>query len=573
MTTAYAYTRVSTTKQDIDGKTGLSRQLDTIKEFLVQHPDYTLSQNIYSDRASGFHGMNIKDDAGLGSFLNDCENGIVKAGDMLCVELVDRLSRLPPNNARELFKRILSYGVKVAIVRWAIVIDNDKNKIDLAGDLLLTVGFHLAHMESEQKSKRILAAKQKNVGEARKGNKILFSGRSVPRWLELNKDKTKFNIKPYDAELINRMFDMKISGLGANKILTTLKAENSLMLGGKALTTDSITKLLKNRRLIGEWQPQNRNTIEGQRVNTNNGDPIVDYFPQAVSEELFNAAQASFKHVAKGKAARRFNNVFNGLLKCSDCGYAFTHKITYSKGKPYRIYYSCTGNTHNKVCDRKSIHMNPVRDKLLQVLSILDYSKLQQDEHATRTMALQRGALEHKIQQTEKALKNLTRAISQADNDSDVDDLMTTRKNSVAELSEANRELSQLNNAANGGQAGELREGSQIDLESEDERIKLNHLLRQHIEKIVVYENKWCSISFNVGYMEVKRVIVSTEQESKPFVQFVTKEDEIELAKEYSESTEENLIKAMIDTKQLGKELLKASKVINLNSYPPKVPL
>lgn len=563
MTTAYAYTRVSTTQQDKDGKTGLSRQLDTIKEFLKQHPQYRLSDKPYTDKASGYHGMNIKDDAGLGSFLRDCDRGIVKAGDMLCVELVDRLSRLPPEDAKELFRRILSYGVKVAIVRWGIVIDNNKNKIDLAGDLLLTVGFHLAHMESEQKSKRILAAKQKNVQEARKGDKILFSGKSVPRWLELNKSKTKFSIKPNEAALIERMFNMKLSGMGVNKIMTLLKADDSLMFAGRPLTTDAITRLLKNRRLLGEWQPQHMNMINGKRVYTNNGDPILNYFPKVVSDELFNSVQASFDQSAKGKAARSFNNVFSGLLKCSNCGYGITQKISYSKGKPYRTYYSCIGNSQRKVCDRKDTHMDPIRDKLLEALAILDYSRLQ-DDQAARNTALQRGTLENKIQEAEKAIKNLGRAIAIAENEDEITDLMTLRKDKQKELSEANTELSHMNNAMSMGNTEELREGSSVDLESEEERIKLNHLLRQHINKITIYANNWCSISFKVGYMTIKRVIVSTEQVEPPFVHFVTEEEEQKLFEEHPDCTEERLIEAM----QVGQQMSKLLKEIPKQLLP-----
>lgn len=560
MTTAYAYTRVSTTQQDQDGKTGLSRQLETIREFLKQHPQHRLSDKVYTDKASGFHGMNIKDDAGLANFLNDCDRGIVKAGDMLCVELIDRLSRLPPDDARELFRRILNYGVKVAIVRWGIVIDKTDNKLDLAGDLLLTVGFHLAYMESEQKSKRIFAAKQKNVEEARKNNKKIFSGKSIPRWLELSENKSKFIIKPKDEKLIKRIFSMKLSGMGANKIMTKLKEEDNLILGGRALRTDSITRLLKNRRLIGEWQPQHRTVIDGKRVSTNNGDPIQDYFPKLISEEVFNATQASFDQTAKGMASRKFNNVLSGLLKCSKCGYAMTQKISYTKGKVYRIYYSCTGNSHHKKCDRKSIHMVPVRDKLLNALSILDYSNLQSEQTTLNTIT-QRAALEAKIKNIEKAVTNLGFAIAEAGSKEDIKDLMSLRSHKNKELIDANTKLSQINNALNQGSTEELHTINKLDLESENERIKLNHLLHQHIDKIVVYSSKWSSVHFKVGYMKIKRIIVNTAQDEEFFAHFVTEQEELDLVKATPKKTEEDFIKAINISLEMGKKINKTIEI------------
>ncbi|KAB0285436.1 recombinase family protein [Vibrio fortis] len=574
MATAYAYTRVSTAQQDKEGKSGLSRQLDTIREFLVQHPQYTLSEKSYTDKASGFHGMNIKDDAGLGSFLKDCENGTVMAGDMLCVELIDRLSRLPPDDARELFRRILSYGVKVAIVRWGIVIDKAENKLDLAGDLLLTVGFHLAHMESEQKSKRVFAAKQKNVQQAREGKKILFSGKGVPRWLTLNEDRTEFHVKPAEAAMVKRMFEMKLNGFGAYKILTDFTEEGITVFGGKPLRIDSITRLLKNRRLIGEFQPQHR-TIEGGKTRrVDNGEPIKGYFPQVIDDDLFNAVQATFDHVVKGKAARTFNNVFTGLLKCSSCGHAYTQKSTYLKGEIWRIYFSCTGNTHRKICDRKTVHMQPVRAKLLKALEILDYSRLQANE-STHNSALQRGTLETQIKELEKGIKNLSFAIAGAESEEDIVDLMSLRNAKRKELAEANNELSFLNNTASQVAHEELRTASHIDLESEEERIKLNNLLQQHIDKIVLFANGLCHISFKTGYNQIKRISVDTtlEADATGFIQYISEEAEQNIKEvipsEQGEATRNltNLVKMVLAGHDNAEDALKEAEQLSPLAY------
>ncbi|KGJ97574.1 recombinase family protein [Colwellia psychrerythraea] len=525
MFTAYAYNRVSTSIQDSDGKSGLIRQLKAINDFLGSHNDYTLSDKVYTDKASGYHGMNIKDDAGLGSFLADCESGLVKAGDMLCVHAIDRLSRLPPDDARALFQRILGYGVKVAIVRWGIIIDKTANKLDLAGDLLLTVGFHLAYMESEQKSKLISFAKQANVAKARDTGKILFSGKSVPRWLSLNADKTEFSIKPVESALIERIFNMKLSGMGSNKIMTKLHDENNLSFGGLALRNDSITRLLKNRRLIGEWQPQNRAVIDGKRVETDNGEPIQNYFPMVISEKLFNAVQASFDQSARGKASRQFNNVFASLMKCSKCGHAVTRKHSYLKKKVYRTYYSCTGNTHRKCCDRKSQHMQPIQDAIIQALTVLDYSQLS-IEDTGNSNAVERASVEYKINELTKSISNYETAIGSIENPDDIGGLLQLRNDKRQELSEANTELTKLNNAITGSSVDVLKEVGSIDLGCEESRIKLNHLFKQHLQKIVLYKTGIISIYFKVSYKEIKRITVlpNPVEPSNPTITYVNEE-------------------------------------------------
>ena len=524
MTTAYAYTRVSTAAQDKEGKTGIVRQLESISDFLKQHPTYKLSENTYTDKASGYHGMNMKDDAGLGSFLRDCDKGIVKAGDMLCVELVDRLSRLPPDDARELFRRILSYGVKVAIVRWGIVIDKTENRLDLAGDLLLTVGFHLAHMESEQKSKRIFAAKQRNVKEAREKGKVFTRG--APRWLEVNEDRTAFNVKVEDAEIIKRIFEMKLNGLGTRRILMKLKDENSLMLGGKRLQKDSIRRLLINRRLLGEWQPQHRIIENGKEVRVNNGAPIKDYYPRIISDELFNAVQASFKSTPKGKAARGFSNVLSGLLRCSSCGKGMSFKRSYSKGEVKRIYYACIGQSDHAICDRKYAYMPPIRDGVINALSILDYSQLY-NSHTALENSIQLRALQGKRGEVEKVIKNLTYAIANAESEDDISDLMALRNEKRRELTEIDHEASELNNMKEKRTTEGLKETIELDLDNEDERIKLNNLLHQHIDRIVLFESGICSINFKIGYNQIKRVVVDTslDKGDKGFIQYITEND------------------------------------------------
>jgi len=524
MTTAYAYTRVSTAIQGKDGKTGLARQLETISEFLKQHPKYSLAKKTYTDKTSGYHGMNIKDDAGLGSFLKDCDNGIVKAGDMLCVELVDRLSRLPPDDARELFRKILSYGVKVAIVRWGIVIDKMENKLDLAGDLLLTVGFHLAYMESEQKSKRVSAAKQRNVDEARKNGKVFTRG--VPRWLEVNEERTAFSVKAAEADLIERIFKMKLSGLGSVRIMGKLKEDGALMLGGKRLQKDSIRRLLQNRRLLGEWQPQHRIVEGGRQIRTNNGEPIKDYYPRVISDDLFNAVQASFLSVPKGKASRSFSNVLSGLLRCSSCGKGMSFKRSYTKGKVTRIYYACIGQSDHAVCNRKYAPMVPIRDGVIKALSILDYSRLRDDNSAMEN-TIQLRAFEGRATELEKAIKNLSFAMASAESEDDITDLMVIRNDKRRELIEVNSEMSKLNNIQSNVAIEKLNKAGELDLENEDERVKLNNLFHQHISRISLFDSGICSISFKVGYNQIKRVVVDTSlsENDTRFIQYIAEEE------------------------------------------------
>jgi len=179
--TAYLYSRVSSVLAAKNGD-GLYRQQEKAKEWLLNYPDYKLSDRHFIDAVkSGYHGENIAPEAGLSSFLRACDDGEVEQRALLCVELVHIIGRIPPRQAKSFFNRILDYCVSVAIVKWNIIVYADDKNNDLSSDLLLTVVFHLAYMESKQKSERVKAThvKRRNIA-ANGGVKRTYN---APVWL------------------------------------------------------------------------------------------------------------------------------------------------------------------------------------------------------------------------------------------------------------------------------------------------------------------------------------------------------------------------------------------------------
>src|SRR5262249_56251451 len=59
--------------------------------------------------------------------------------------------------------------------------------------------------------------------------------------------------------------------------------------GSGAWHESSLNKILGNRAVLGEFQPHR--TIDGTRVP--DGEPIKDYFPRVIDDELFYRAQAA----------------------------------------------------------------------------------------------------------------------------------------------------------------------------------------------------------------------------------------------------------------------------------------
>ncbi|MDZ8759649.1 recombinase family protein [Escherichia coli] len=86
-----SYIRFSSEKQAKGDS--LRRQSKMVTDWLKAHPEYYLDQDLsFRDLGvSGFTGKHLK--GGLGDFLTAIEKGLVKAGDTLLIESLDRLSR------------------------------------------------------------------------------------------------------------------------------------------------------------------------------------------------------------------------------------------------------------------------------------------------------------------------------------------------------------------------------------------------------------------------------------------------------------------------------------------------
>lgn len=106
-----SYIRFSSEKQAKGDS--LRRQSKMVTDWLKAHPEYYLDQDLsFRDLGvSGFTGKHLK--GGLGDFLTAIEKGLVKAGDTLLIESLDRLSRQAVDRASELLRNILRSGVDV----------------------------------------------------------------------------------------------------------------------------------------------------------------------------------------------------------------------------------------------------------------------------------------------------------------------------------------------------------------------------------------------------------------------------------------------------------------------------
>jgi Recombinase len=142
---------------------------------------------------------------------------------------------------------------------------------------------------------------------------------ACPAWLDLSEDRTSFVFLPDRAEIVKQIFEMSLAGLGGYTIANQLNAKNVPAFGPSPKWDQStIHNMLTNKATIGEHQPKRYENKKELPV----GDPIRNYYPAVIGEDLFFRAQeARRKNLAsgRGRKGRSITNLFGGLLTCAYC--------------------------------------------------------------------------------------------------------------------------------------------------------------------------------------------------------------------------------------------------------------
>ena len=149
---------------------------------------------------------------------------MIEPYSLLVEENVDRLSRLPTDQTRDIFKKLKELKIDVAVVRFGLVIQHEDDA-DLTSDLILTVAMHLAHLESLQKSQRILASFDKKRKEEKQGGAKRTS--VCPSWMKLSEDNKSFELIPDATDTIRLIFKLRIEGKGSHLICKMLNEQNT----------------------------------------------------------------------------------------------------------------------------------------------------------------------------------------------------------------------------------------------------------------------------------------------------------------------------------------------------------
>ncbi|WP_161991064.1 MULTISPECIES: recombinase family protein [unclassified Rhizobium] len=435
---AYSYVRISTPEQR-KGR-GEERQLDAAREYAAKH-GLNLDESHIDPGKSGFHGDHVKSGA-LGVFLDLVARGKIAVGSYLLVENLDRLSRQAPIDAQAQFIAILQAGIKIVTLMDGQVYERGRDFTQMIVSLTI---MSRGHEESARKSYNSKKNHDANRRDMLAGLPRFQSG--CVGWIDQTRIEgtkdCKFSLNAH-AKSVQRIFELADQGVGPLSIARILNESNTPPL--KAIGTkwweNTVARILKNETAIGTLQVHD--TVNGKLVPM--GDPLPNYYPGAVSEELFWRVQRNKPKAAKaGRKGLSYANLFQTITRCEHCGGGLG--LVRSTTSEYQ-YYRCKRRYQDANCPGPSALFPytaleaAVLDNVSEFYLDSDLSRKAGSTPRDELLAAI-SVISEKLANLEKARKN-TLAMSQAvEEDEDRAELVLALRELRPQIDQARAELSE----------------------------------------------------------------------------------------------------------------------------------
>lgn len=351
----------------------LRRQTEASEKYATEHGlilDYSL--RLKDLGISAFHGKHATEGE-LAAFFTAVQTGRVPTGSTLLVESLDRLSREKVTEALTQFLNIINAGITVVTLLDKMVYSKATINENPGSLMLSIVHMMRAHDESAYKSKRIgeAWANKRKVALENKTPR----GKNCPNWLKLVKGedgKKRYVVIPERAELLVRMFELAASGLGKRSIAKILNAEgNKPWRVGNEWAESSLHFLLKWPAAMGIYQPCRLDPETRRRIPE--GPPIEGYFPQVISNELWQRAQCRTQ-APRGPRRPSTHNLFTGLVTDAHNGYKMHYNEKTAAGIT-RVYL-CTARLRPEGIKSQMWPYDEFERTVLEHLRDLDWSSL-----------------------------------------------------------------------------------------------------------------------------------------------------------------------------------------------------
>lgn len=376
-TRAYSYVRWSSDRQTSGDS--LRRQRELSAKYAAEH-GLELDESLKDEGVSAFKGTNRRR-GDLAIFLEQVEAGIIPRGSYLLVESLDRVSREQIVEAQTLFLQIINAGITLVTCLASRQTVYSKEAINNDPSLIIMAVFEMirANEESAHKGDRVRSAHARRRALSRSDGKTFT--RNLPGWISIDPE-TGERVLNEKAAIVRRVFELLADGMGRHSIVRMFNTATPPVQGiGFAAKwhASHIHHLIHGKTVLGEYQPcrivweEKPETKVRKRVP--DGDPIKDYYPAAVSEDLYLRAHAAVagNRVQVGRKGTKFNNLLLGMTRCGavngdgkigdgcNCNMAYR-----DKGAKSVPYYICSGAERGICSNTRKYHVRWVEGLILE---------------------------------------------------------------------------------------------------------------------------------------------------------------------------------------------------------------
>lgn len=495
-------------------------------EAWVAKKGFTLSDDRFLDQGrSGYLGEHLGEKGQLRRFLDLVEAGKIPKGSYLVIESLDRLSRQRVNEALSLFLGILGAGVHICtLMDGEKVYSPDASSMDVIMSVLVMAR---ANEESATKSKRAKDDWESKFAKARSAERKPV-GRQVAKWLKLVEGE--YVPDPDRAAIVERVFRECINGHGFVSIAQRLNADNVPAFRGGTWCPSSIDDLLKNRNVLGEWEPK-----DGKGV-------IENYFPRVIDDATWKKAELAMVARRGRKVTKQTANfqVWQQVLFCALCG-STMNLVTKQKGAAVRgepvykyKYYVCANKRKGLCTKAVSVRMEASEEVYKRLLVAVGALGLIQTEAAeiTDQMALVDASIH--AEETTRA-RHMKRLAEHAEEDH-LYELVAIANKNLKRLKAEREELEAKHTAQTIAQSDRDWLLANIPLKERDDRQRANALLcrlniKVHIkggdEPVYTATRPTQVRTVVLPIPEGQEPEFMTRTVERPFLQFIVKGDDI----------------------------------------------
>ena len=331
-----AYCRVSTDSEE--QLTSYTNQMKVYTEMIASNKEWEFA-GLYADE--GISGTRADKRPQFQKMIDDCHKGKI---DMIITKSVSRFARNTVD-CLDYVRSLKEIGVGIYFEEQNI----DTLKSDSELYLVIYAGF--AQSESESISKNITWTHRKNFEE---GRPIFMYNRMLG--YKKGEDGNP-EIVPSEAAIVQRVFDMYLSGKSTDEISEILQGENIEIPGKKLNFSKSmIIRMLKNEKYCGDAILQKTVTLDpiSKKRKANEGEApmwlVENSHPAIVSREIFNKAQEeSARRKAKTPQSEKIALTASGkyskyalteVMMCGECGSRYK-RVTWNIRGKHRIVWRC----------------------------------------------------------------------------------------------------------------------------------------------------------------------------------------------------------------------------------------